>query len=216
MSLFRLDASIFPGTSASAELAGIIEAEWAAGRPGTPVVRRDLGRNPLPADAWALATAAGFTPEEDRTPAQREAVALAATLVAELADAEAVLLAVPLYNFGVSQHFKAWVDLVIAGAGPAAPVLKGKPTVLATVRGGAYGPGTPRDGWDHSTPYLKRILADIWEADLTVVEREFTLVGVNPALDEFKDLAARLHSDALGAARDAGKALAAGWPVPLS
>jgi len=210
MSLFRLDASIFPGTSASAELAGIIEAEWAAGRPGTPVVRRDLGRNPLPADAWALATTAGFTPEEDRTPAQREAVALGATLVAELADAEAVLLAVPLYNFGVSQHFKAWVDLVIAGAGPAAPVLKGKPTVLAAVRGGAYGPGTPRDGWDHSTPYLKRILADVWEADLTVVEREFTLVGVNPALDEFKDLAARLHSDALGAARDAGKALAAG------
>jgi FMN-dependent NADH-azoreductase len=210
MSLFRLDASIFPGTSASAELAGIIEAEWAAGRPGTPVVRRDLGRNPLPADAWALATMAGFTPEEDRTPAQREAVALAATLVAELADAEAVLLAVPLYNFGVSQHFKAWVDLVIAGAGPAAPVLKGKPTVLAAVRGGAYGPGTPRDGWDHSTPYLKRILADVWEADLTVVEREFTLVGVNPALDEFKDLAARLHSDALGAARDAGKPLAAG------
>jgi len=209
MSLFRLDASILPGTSASAELAGIIEADWIAARPGATVVRRDLGSNPLPADAWALAATAGYTPADARTPAQREAVALAATLAAELADAEAVLLAVPLYNFGVSQHFKAWVDLVIAGAGPAAPVLKGKPTVLATVRGGSYGPGTPRDGWDHSTPYLRRILVDVWEADLTIVEREFTLVGVNPALDEFKDLAARLHSEALDAARDAAKALAA-------
>jgi FMN-dependent NADH-azoreductase len=210
MSLFRLDASIFPAASASAELAGIIEAEWTASNPGQPVVRRDLGSNPLPADAWALAMAAGFAPEEERTPAQREALALAAALAAELRDAEAVLLAVPLYNYGVSQHFKAWVDLVVAGAGGTEPVLKGKPTVLVTVRGGGYGPGTPREGWDHSTPYLRRVLADVWEADLTVIEREFTLVGVNPALDEFKDIAAQFRSDALTAASDAGKALAAG------
>ncbi|HYZ52355.1 MAG TPA: NAD(P)H-dependent oxidoreductase [Streptosporangiaceae bacterium] len=207
MSLFRLDASIFPGTSASAEIADVIETEWTAARPGSTVVRRHLGANPLPADAWALATTAGFTPEAERTPAQREALALAATLAAELEDAEAVLLAVPLYNYGVSQHFKAWVDLVIAGAGATTPVLKGKPTVLATVRGGGYGPGTPREGWDHSTPYLRRILADMWEADLTVIERELTLAGVNPALDDLKDLAAQLRADALTAARDVGKAL---------
>jgi FMN-dependent NADH-azoreductase len=208
MNLFRLDASILPGNSASAELAGVIEAEWTAGRPGALVVRRDLGSSPLPADAWALATTASFTPEGDRTLAQREALALATTLAAELESADAVLLAVPLYNFGVSQHFKAWADLVIAGAGAATPVLKGTPTVLVTVRGGGYGPGTPRAGWDHSTPYLRRVLADMWAADLTVIERELTLAGVNPALDGLKDLAAKLHSDALGAARDAGKALA--------
>ena len=213
MSLFRLDASILPGTSASAELAGVIEAEWTAARAGAQVTRRDLGSNPLPADAWALATTAGFTPEEERTPAQREALALAVALAAELEDAEAVVLAVPLYNYGVSQHFKAWVDLVIAGAGATTPVLKGKPTVLATVRGGGYAPGTPREGWDHSTPYLRRVLADMWEADLTVIERELTLAGVNPDLDALKDLAARLRSEALTAARDAGKALAARQPA---
>ena len=54
-----------------------------------------------------------------------------------------------------------------------------------------------------------RILADCWGADLTVVERELTLVGVNPALDQFTDLAAQLHADAREAARDAGKVLAA-------
>ena len=208
MSLFRLDASIFPAASASAELAGIIEAEWTVSHPGEPVVRRDLGSNPLPADAWALAMAAGFAPEEERTPAQREALALAAALAAELRDAEAVLLAVPLYNYGVSQHFKAWVDLVVAGAGGTEPVLKGKPTVLATVRGGSYGPGAPREGWDHSTDYLRRILGDVWKADLTIVEREFTLVGVNPALDGFKDLAAQFKDAAHAAAAVAGKSLA--------
>jgi FMN-dependent NADH-azoreductase len=118
-----------------------------------------------------------------------------------------VLLAVPLYNFGVSQHFKAWADLVITGAGASNPVLKGKPTVLVTVRGGGYGPGTPREGWDHSTPYLRRILSDVWEADLTVIERELTLAGVNPALDALKDLAAQFHAQALDAASEAGRAL---------
>jgi FMN-dependent NADH-azoreductase len=206
VSLFRLDASIFPGNSASAEIADIIEAEWTAAHPGSPVVRRHLGAGPLPADAWALATTASMNPEESRTAAQREALALAATLAAELENAEAVLLAVPLYNYGVSQHFKAWVDLVIAGAGAATPLLKGKPTVLATVRGGGYGPGTPREGWDHSTPYLRRVLADMWAADLTIVERELTLVGVNPALDHLKDQGAQARDAALAAARDAGKA----------
>ncbi|MGD0555677.1 MAG: NAD(P)H-dependent oxidoreductase [Streptosporangiaceae bacterium] len=207
MTLFRLDASIMPGTSISAEIADVVEAEWTAGRPGEPVIRRNLGTDPLPSDAWALATTAGFTPEADRTQAQRDAVALATELAAELETADEVLLAVPLYNFGVSQHFKAWADLVITGAGASNPVLKGKPTVLVTVRGGGYGPGTPREGWDHSTPYLRRILSDVWEADLTVIERELTLAGVNPALDALKDLAAQFHAQALDAASEAGRAL---------
>jgi FMN-dependent NADH-azoreductase len=208
MTLFRLDTSILPGTSASAEIADLVEAEWAAAHPGEPVVRRHLGTDPLPADAWALATTAGFTPEPDRTPAQRDALALAATLAEELAATDAVLLAVPLYNYGVSQHFKTWADLIIAGVG-LTPILKDKPTVLATVRGGGYGPGTPREGWDHSTPYLQRVLADMWQADLTVIERELTIAATTPGMESLRDLAARLHTDALDAARHTGRALAA-------
>ncbi|MEV6171434.1 NAD(P)H-dependent oxidoreductase [Streptomyces sp. NPDC051954] len=209
MSLYRLDASILPGTSTSAELAEVLEAEWSAARPGEPVVRRHLGTDPLPAEAWALATTAGFTPEGERTPAQREALALAAGLTAEVTDAEAVLLAVPLYNFGVSQHFKAWIDLVAAGAGDATGLLKDKPVALVTVRGGGYGPGTPREGWDHSTPYLRRILGDWWQADLTVIERELTLAASTPAMEGLKDLAAQRHAEALDAARQTGRSLGA-------
>ncbi|MBF8184413.1 NAD(P)H-dependent oxidoreductase [Nonomuraea sp. K274] len=210
MSLFRLDASIMPATSAGAELADLVEAEWSAAHPGEPIVRRHLGTDPLPAEAWTLATTAGYAPEDRRTPAQRDALALAAGLKAELTEADAVLLAVPLYNYGVSQHFKVWIDLVIGAAGPAVQgMLKDKPTVLVTVRGGGYGPGAPREGWDHSTPYLRRVLADIWEADLTIVERELTLVGVNPALDHLKDLAAQRHDEARAAAHHTGRSLAA-------
>jgi FMN-dependent NADH-azoreductase len=165
----------------------------------------------LPAEAWARAVTATYLPEPDRSPEQKSAVALAAALLDELLAADAIVLAIPLYNFGVSQHVKTWIDLVItdprAGAGQPPP-LAGKKVVLCTVRGGAYGAGTPREGWDHSTGYLRRIIADVWGAELTVVEREFTLVGVNPALDDFTDKAAFMHAQALASAREAGKALA--------
>ena len=58
------------------------------------------------------------------------------------------------------------------------------------------------------TPYLGRILAEVWGADLTVVERELTLVGVNPAMDALTDLAAAMKAAAEDEARAAGKALA--------
>ena len=209
MTLFRLDASINPANSASHAIADIVESEWAAANPDDTVVRRDLGTEPLPADAWTGALRASWTPEAARTEDQTAAIALAAGLAEELRSADAVLLAVPLYNFGIPQHVKTWIDVVMAGAKSAdEALLAGKPTVLVVVRGGAYGAGTPREGWDHSTGYLRRIVADVWGADLTIVEREFTLVGVNPALDDFKELAGQFKDAAHAAAADAGKALA--------
>jgi FMN-dependent NADH-azoreductase len=208
MTLFRLDASINPANSASRAIADIVESEWLAENPDGAVVRRNLGTEPLAADAWTNALRATWTPEAERTQEQNAAIALAAGLADQLRSADAVLLAVPLYNFGIPQHVKTWIDVVIAGANAGEALLAGKPAVLVVVRGGAYGAGTPREGWDHSTGYLRRIIADVWGADLTIVEREFTLVGVNPALDDFKELADQFKDAAHAAAAEAGKALA--------
>ena len=92
------------------------------------------------------------------------------------------------------------------GRGHAA-ILAGKPAVLVTVRGGNYRPGTSREGWDHATGWMRRILADVWNLDLKVVEAEFTTVGVNPALDRFKDLARQLRREAEEQARRHGREL---------
>ena len=208
MTLLRIDATIQGPASASAALADLVLDEFRTVRPDVPVVHRHLAVDPLPSDAWAAAIQGSFTPEEQRTSAQAEALALAAGLAEELQAADVVVLALPLYNFGVSQHAKTWIDLALAGAPLGTRLLEGTPTVLVTTRGGAYGPETPRAGWDHNTDYLRRILVDIWGADLTVVEREFTLVGVNPALDEFTEIAALMHKNAAEAATEAGTALA--------
>src|SRR5215217_5429636 len=107
MSLFRLDASIRVEGSHSREIADIVEQEWRSTHPTAEVATRHIGLDPIPATAWGTAAFAGFTPEADRTDEQRQAVALAAEEVDRLVAADALLFAVPLYNFGVSQHFKS-------------------------------------------------------------------------------------------------------------
>jgi FMN-dependent NADH-azoreductase len=208
MTLLRIDSSIQGPNSASSALADQVVESFRADRPEEQVVVRHLAADPLPSDAWQTAIGANFTPEAERTPAQLEAQQLAAGLAKELQDADKVVLALPLYNWGVSQHVKTWIDLVIAGASQGTQVLAGTPTVLLTTRGGAYGPGTPKEGWDHNIDYLRRIIGEVWGADLTVIEREFTLVGVNPALDEFAEAAALMRKEAEEAAFAAGKSLA--------
>jgi FMN-dependent NADH-azoreductase len=212
MSLYRLDASIRVDGSHSRAIADIVEQEWRNAHPDEPIIRRHVGVEPIPATAWATAVFAGYTPEESRSAEQKAALALASTLTDELIAADALLFAVPLYNFGVSQHFKAWVDMVVTDPRMAAgtePILAGKSAVLVTVRGGNYRPGAPREGWDHATGWMRRILADVWQLDLRVVETEFTLVGVNPALDQFKELALELRQSAEEQARRHGRALGA-------
>lgn len=208
MTLLRIDGSILGPNSASSELADLALAEFVAVRPDVPVVTRHLAQDPIASDAWQNAVGAGWTPEEHRTPEQKAAVELAATVASELRDADVAVLALPLYNWGVSQHTKTWIDLAIVGSEQGERLLDGKHVLLITTRGGSYAPGTPKEGWDHNIEYLRRILVDVWGADLTLVEREFTLVGVNPALDQFTEAAELIKKEAHVAAADAGQKLA--------
>lgn len=210
MTLFRLDASIFPATSASRALGDLVEEQWTTAHKDSTVVRRDVAADPVPATAWQNAVTSGYVPEESRTDAQRESAALATTIADELISADALLFTVPLYNFGVSQHFKTWFDLASTDPRLAAgsTTLTGKPATLVTVQGGNYAAGTPKEGWDHSTAWLTRVLKDVWGLDLRVVERSFTLVGVNPALDSFADIGATLKATAETDAIRSGRELA--------
>jgi FMN-dependent NADH-azoreductase len=209
MSLFRLDASINPATSKSRALADLVEAEWATENPGALIVRRDIGTEPLPATTWRDVVTSGVADAADISPAQREARALATTVADELVDADAILLAIPLYNWGIAAHVKAWYDVTYTDARIKGGALKGKPVVLATVLGGDYSPGSPKADWDHSTPWLKHVIEGVWGADLLVVQRQLTLVGVNPAMDGLKEQAAEVHAAAESLAVQHGRELVA-------
>ncbi|MCO1659656.1 FMN-dependent NADH-azoreductase [Pseudonocardia humida] len=210
MTLFRLDASIRTEGSVSREVADTLQQGWLREHPGTEVVRRDLRADPVPVDAWAQAVFAGQTPERDRTPAQRDAVALATRLADEVSGATALVIATPLYNFGVAQNLKTWIDLLITDPrfGPGSLPLAGRPLALVIARGGGYGEGTPRAGWDHATPYLVRIFGDVFGADVTVVAAELTLAESVPAMAELRPLAAQSREQAHADAEKTGREFA--------
>ena len=210
MTLFRLDTSIRTDGSVGREVADSLQRAYTERHPQAAVVRRDLAVDPIPADVWSAAALGGFVPAEQRTPAQKDAAALATTLADELLAADAAVVSTALFNFGVSQHLKTWIDLLIADPrlGPGTKPLAGRPVTLVVARGGGYGPGTPRAGWDHATPYLQRIFADVWGADVTLIEAELTLAPVTPAMAELIPLAEASQAKAHEQARATGTAYA--------
>lgn len=207
--LYRLDASIRADGSVTRSLADAFLA--GAGSALSDVTHREVGITPLPAPAWRDAITSMWTPPEQLTAGQRDARALATELADELIAADVFLFAIPLYNFGVAHNAKAWIDLVLSEprfAPGAARPLEGRPAYLMTARGGGYGPGTPRHGWDHSTPYLQRILQDHWGLDLTSVEVELTLADVTPVMEPLRPLAAENLRNGMASATRLGAALA--------
>jgi FMN-dependent NADH-azoreductase len=211
--LLRVDASIRLDGSVSRALADSAEAAWKAEHPDGVVVRRDLGLHPLPAGAWpALASAqVGLEPvgSDDHLPLA-EAQALAAELAAEVKTADAILLAIPLYNYGISQHVKTWIDLLlidmelVRGPSPTA----GRPAIFTLARGGGYSPGTPKHGWDHATPYLERIFGDVLGMNIRTAAAELTLAPVTPGMEELIDAAKVSETEAHVSAENHGSVVA--------
>lgn len=210
MTLLRVDASIRPVGSVSRALTETVEQAWLAEHPAGAVIRRDLVADPIPFGAWPDAAAATSTPPDQHTPAQLEALRLAATLADEVLAADSLVVGAPLYNYGVSQHVKGWLDMLLIDPrfAPAERPLEGKPVALAIARGGGYGEGTPRHGWDHATPWLTRIFADVWGADVRVVAAELTLADVVPAMAELRGIADESRRDATKLAEETGRAFA--------
>lgn len=207
--IFRLDASIRQDGSVTRAVADTLQSTIAEELGDAAVVRRDLGSNPVEPSLWPVAAFAGYTPEDQLTADQVAAIQAASVLADEVVSADALIFAVPLYNFGVSQHFKAWYDVVATD-----PRLKvgqsqvvGKPAFLVTARGGGYGAGTPREGWDHATGWMRRVLEDVWGLDLDVIETELTLAEVTPQMAELRDLAREQLAESHESARQSGRSV---------
>lgn len=206
MTLFRLDSSIRHQGSVSREVADTLENSWVRHHPVGKVVHRDLSERPIPAEAW-LTAASSVYGNGELSPEQRSAFALSAGLADELLTAEAIVIATPLYNYGINQLLKNYIDLLIIDPRftPDKLPLAGKPLTLVIARGGGYGEGTPREGWDHATPYLQRIFGEVLGADVTVVAAELTLSESVPAMAELKPLAQVSRAQAHELAEETGR-----------
>lgn len=210
--VFRLDASIRSEGSVTRAVSDTLQSAIVAELGDAPVIHREIGLTPLPSDAWPTAALAGHIPAAERTPEQAAAVAFATELADELAAADVAIIGAPFYNFNVAQQLKVWFDLLITdgrfGPGAAEPAGAGKTAFVVIARGGGYGAGTPRHGWDHATAWLRRILGDVWGYEVVVIEAELTLAESNPAMSGLVDLARKSLADAHASAERHGRAAA--------
>jgi len=73
--------------------------------------------------------------------------------------------------------------------------------VVALARGGAYGPGTPREGFDFQRPYLRAYFTDhgVTEENLHFVQAEMAPAGIVPEPAGFRDLADQTFAEARAA-----------------
>lgn len=111
MKLLRIDCGARHTGSHSRELGDVFEQVWRTRYPHATLVARDLAADPVP-HIHNETIAAMFAPPGQRSNDMAEALNLSDTLVAEVREADALLLTVPMYNFGVPSSLKAWIDHV--------------------------------------------------------------------------------------------------------
>ena len=194
MKILQINASARSSGANSTRLADTITSRLLAEQPDAILEVRDLARDPHPVlDEPALG--ALFTPAEQRTPEQAARVALDDALIAQVQSVDAIVLGVPMYNFGVPVQLKTWIDAIArAGVtfrytanGPEG-LIKGKKVYVALARGGLYR-DTPADS---QTPYLKNVLAFLGMTDVEFIFAEGLAMGAESATRAFDEAAARI------------------------
>lgn len=165
--------------SISRQLTAEFIAQWKAAHPADEVVVRDLAQESVPhLDSDLLG--GWMKPADQQNDAERAALARSNRLTEELLAADVLVLAAPMYNFGIPSTLKAWLDHVLrAGVtfkytetGPQG-LLSGKRAFVLTARGGVYAGGP----LDHQEPYLRQALAFIGIHDVTFIHAEGLNMG---------------------------------------
>lgn len=203
MNILQINSSARTQGSHSTALADTIVARLRERHADATHVRRDLAVEPhLPLDESTLQ--ALFTPADRRSEAQAARVALDDALIAQVRAADAVVLGVPMYNFGVPAQLKHWIDAIARAQvtfrytenGPVG-LLTGKTVYVALARGGRYR-DTPADT---QVPYLKTLLGFLGMTDVHFVYAEGLAMGPEAELAGLAT--ARAQIDALFADAEA-------------
>lgn len=155
-----ITASIFGQNGQSSQLVNQTLDKLTRQHPDATVTLRDLAKNPVPhldAERFGAFLAAQGEP----TAEQADVLAFSDALIDELKQADAVILGVPMYNFGVPSVLKAYFDHIARAGitfrytenGPEG-LLADRPVYVLAARGGIYA-GTANDS---QTPFLRSFL----------------------------------------------------------
>jgi len=135
------------------------------------VTIRDLADGvPLIDENWIKAN---FTAVDERTPEQNKYLETSDILVDELNNADLIVMAIPIYNFGVPAAFKAWIDQIVRSKltfkyGDNGPVglVKNKKAYIIIVSGGTK----LSTELDFISDYIRHILSFIGITDISFID----------------------------------------------
>lgn len=174
MTTLQLNTSLFGPGGQSTTLAN----EFVARRGGKVIVR-DLARDPVP-HLDAARFGAFLAKPEARTPEQQAVVDYSNALIAELREADTIVIGLPMYNFSVPSTLRAYFDHVArvgvtfkyTEKGPVGQ-LTGKKAYVFVTRGGVY-------GTEHiHTKYVRDFLAFLGITDVEFIYAEG--LAISPA-----------------------------------
>ena len=186
--LLHIDSSPLYGRSVSRQLTGAFVSQWKSSHPDGKVIDRDLTATAISpvSGEWVGAV---YTPQETRTPQQKQLLALSDTLIAELELADEYVLGVPMHNFGVPSVLKLWIDQVARAGrtfsyadGTPKGLIIGKKATFIIASGGIYDAQTQMASFNFVEPYLRSVFGFLGVTDAT-----FLTAGGTAALNYGQD-----------------------------
>lgn len=193
--LLQITTSIFADQGESSQLASHYARHWLERHPEGSVVTRDLGDGSLP-HLTAERFQAFLTPEDERDETQQQHALASQQLIDELANADEVVIGLPMYNLGIPSGFKAWFDHIgRAGVtfrytenGPQG-LLADRPVTVLAARGGMYA-GTEKDS---QTLHVKHFFGLIGITSVQFVYAEGLNMGPEQKEKALNDAAEAIH-----------------------
>lgn len=170
--LLRIDASALLHDSHSKNLADYLQTQWQAQTPSGQVIHRDLSLTPPPHISESVI---GAIYSQEKTAEQETALSLSNELIAELQQADLIVISTPMYNFGIPSTLKAYFDHVarpgetftFTEQGPQG-LLVDKKVINIITSGGDYRQ-PPLNAMNFVDDYLKTILSFIGLKEITPI-----------------------------------------------
>jgi len=154
--------------------------------PEAKLLVRDLAKDPPPHLDYRTVKAI-FTRDQTEAESLQEALRLSDEVTAEVLSSDLLVIAAPMWNFGLPSSLKAWIDHIVRPgktfrytAGGAEGLAREKKAILVLASGGVFTQG-PWKPWDTEEPYLRLILSFIGITDVQTVRAQ----GINiPGLSD--------------------------------
>lgn len=183
-----INASARTERSLSRQLTEIFTENWMEKYPNDSITYRNIGQEDIPhvTEKWI---AAAFKPAELRGDEDEQVLKISNKLIAELKDADVIVLGTPMYNWSVPSVLKAYIDQILrvnetvlvnkmTPEDPYTGLLSDKKAYLLMVRGNAgYDPGEFYEHMDFQTNYLKTVFRIIGIEDVEHVSANGIDIG---------------------------------------